>query len=167
VLGLRTQHSSEIAAPFGLVRNRAVADPDGGVRVCLSVSVLRRGSEWQPRVTDPQHVALGTDDIVAVARAGKAAGAPIVEVPANYYDDLDARLAPPSAQLSDLRELNVLLDRTADGGFLHFYTDVLGGRVFFEVVQRIGDYQGYGETNSPVRMAAHRRQRRSVDPRPA
>ena len=167
VLGLRTQHSSEIAAPFGLVRNRAVANPHGRVRVCLSVSVLRRGSEWQPGVTDPQHVAFATDDIVAVARAAKAAGAPIVELPANYYDDLDARLAPPSAQLSDLRELNVLLDRNADGEFLHFYTDVLGGRVFFEVVQRIGDYQGYGETNSPVRMAAHRRQRRSVDPRPA
>ena len=27
VLGLQTQHSSEVAAPFGLVRNRAVADP--------------------------------------------------------------------------------------------------------------------------------------------
>ena len=58
-----------------------------------------------------------------------------------------------------MRELNVLLDRNADGEFLHFYTDVLGGRVFFEVVQRIGGYAGYGEVNSPVRMAAHRRQR--------
>ena len=159
VLGLQTQHSSEIAAPFGLVRNRAVANPDGSVRVCLSVSVLRRGSEWHPGVTDPQHVAFATDDIFAVARAAKAAGAGIVEVPANYYDDLDARLAPPSSQLSDMRELNVLMDRTADGEFLHFYTAVLGGRVFFEVVQRMGDYQGYGEVNSPVRMAAHRRQR--------
>ena len=78
VLGLQTQHSSEIAAPFGLVRNRAVANPDGTVRVCLSVSVLRRGSEWQPGVTDPQHVAFATDDIFAAARAATAAGAPIV-----------------------------------------------------------------------------------------
>ena len=36
----------------------------------------------------------------------------------------------------------MLLDRNADGEFLHFYTEVLGGRVFFEVVQRIGDYSG-------------------------
>ena len=159
VLGLRTQQNSEIAAPFGLVRNRAVTNPDGSVRVCLSVSVLRRGTQWQPGVTDPQHVAFATDDIFAAARAAQAAGALIVQVPANYYDDLDARLAPPSAQLSAMRELNVLLDRNADGEFLHFYTAVLGGRVFFEVVQRVGGYQGYGETNSPVRMAAHRRQR--------
>ena len=159
VLGLQPQHNSEIAAPFGLVRNRAVANPDGSVRVCLSVSVLRRGSEWHPGVTDPQHVAFATDDIFAVARAAKAAGAGIVDVPANYYDDLDARLAPPSSQLSAMRELNVLLDRNNTGDFLHFYTAVLGGRVFFEVVQRVNGYQGYGEVNSPVRMAAHRRQR--------
>ena len=39
------------------------------------------------------------------------------------------------------------------------YTEVLGGQLFFELVQRIGDYSGYGESNSPIRMAAHRRQR--------
>ena len=167
VLGLRTQQNSEIAAPFGLVRNRAVTNPDGSVRVCLSVSVLRRGNEWQPGVTDPQHVAFATDDIFAAARAARAAGAVLVDVPANYYDDLDARLAPPSAQLSDMRELNVLLDRTPTGEFLHFYTAVLGGRVFFEVVQRVGDYSGYGEVNSPVRMAAHRRQRTAMAHDPA
>ena len=58
-----------------------------------------------------------------------------------------------------MRTLGVLYDRDADGEFLHFYTEILGGRVFFEVVQRIGAYAGYGEANSPVRMAAHRRQR--------
>ena len=58
-----------------------------------------------------------------------------------------------------MRELGVLLDRDADGEFRHFYTAVLGGRVFFEVVQRSGGYAGYGEVNAPIRMAAHRRQR--------
>jgi 4-hydroxyphenylpyruvate dioxygenase len=58
-----------------------------------------------------------------------------------------------------MRELDVLLDRDEHGEFLHFYTEVLGGRVFFEVVQRVGGYAGYGEVNAPVRMAAHRRLR--------
>ena len=53
----------------------------------------------------------------------------------------------------------MLYDRDADGEFLHFYTQILGGRVFLEFVQRIGAYAGYGELNSPIRMAAHRRQR--------
>jgi 4-hydroxyphenylpyruvate dioxygenase len=156
LLGLQTQHASEVAAPFGLVRNRAVSDSELTVRVCLSVSVLRRGG-WAPGVADPQHIALASPDVIALARRARAVGAPLLDIPANYYDDLDARLAP--AQIADLRELGVLLDRDADGEFLHFYTQVIGGRVFFEAVQRIGDYSGYGEVNGPIRMAAHRRAR--------
>ncbi|GAA4333796.1 hypothetical protein GCM10023162_37910 [Klenkia terrae] len=39
---------------------------------------------------------------------------------------------------------------------------MLGGRVFFEVVQRLAGYDGYGAVNSPVRMAAHRRARQET-----
>ena len=160
MLGLRTAHSSEIAAPFGLVRNRAVDQPRRlGTDLPDACRCCAAGQQWQPGVTDPQHVAFATDDIVAAARAAGRRGARSLPVPANYYDDLDARLALPAAQLATMRELNVLFDRNSDGEFLHFYTAVLGGRVFFEVVQRVGGYHGYGEINSPVRMAAHRRQR--------
>jgi 4-hydroxyphenylpyruvate dioxygenase len=158
LLGLETQHASEVAAPFGLVRNRTVADPARTVRLGLSVSVLRRG-EWGPGVSEPQHVAFACDDVPAAARAARAAGAPLLPIPDNYYDDLDARLAPPPELLRAMRELGVLLDRDEHGEFLHFYTEVLGARVFFEVVQRIGGYEGYGEINAPIRMAAHRRLR--------
>ncbi len=161
VLGLQTQRSSEVAAPFGLVRNRAVVDTTGTLRLCLSVSVLRRGSDWHPAMTDPQHVAFATSDALGAARAARAAGAPTLHVPHNYYDDLDARLALPSGQLSAMRELDVFYEQNDDGAFLHFYTEVLGGRVFFEVVQRIGGYSGYGESNGPIRMAAHRRRHRA------
>jgi 4-hydroxyphenylpyruvate dioxygenase len=158
VLGLRPQHASEVAAPFGLVRNLAVADPDKTLRICLSVTVLRGGTGGVP-VPDIQHVAFATDDVIGLARAARAAGAPLLGVPENYYDDLDARLAPPTALLVAMRELGVLYDRDAEGEFMHFYTEVLGSRVFFEVVQRVGGYEGYGEVNSPVRIAAHRRLR--------
>jgi len=158
VLGLQTQHASEVAAPFGLVRNRTVSDAQRTLRLGLSVSVLRRG-EWAPGVAEPQHVAFACTDVLACARAARAAGAPLLAIPDNYYDDLDARLAPPPEQLATMRELGVLLDRDGHGEFLHFYTEVLGGRVFFEVVQRVGGYEGYGEVNAPIRMAAHRRLR--------
>ncbi|GAA2787916.1 bifunctional sugar phosphate isomerase/epimerase/4-hydroxyphenylpyruvate dioxygenase family protein [Saccharopolyspora taberi] len=157
-LGLRPEPTTEFAAPFGLVRSRAVTDPAHRVRIELNVAALRRG-DWAPGVPDPQHIAFTSDDAIASAKAMRAAGAPLLEIPANYYDDLDARLAPPPELLADLRAHSVLYDRDEHGEFLHFYTRVLGSRVFFEVVQRIGGYAGFGAANAPVRMAAHRRLR--------
>lgn len=161
VLGLIEGGGSEVAAPFGLVRSRGVTTPDRAVRLVLSASVLRRG-DWSPAVPDPQHVAFATDDLVSTARALRAAGAPLLAVPANYHDDLAARVDLDPQLLADLREHGLLHDADADGAFLHLYTEVLGGRVFFEVVQRLGGYEGYGAVNSPVRMAAHRRARQAT-----
>ncbi|HKN98821.1 MAG TPA: TIM barrel protein, partial [Pseudonocardiaceae bacterium] len=159
VLGLEPDSVEEVAAPFGLIRNAAVAAPDRSVRIELSAALLRRG-DWAPGVRDPQHIAFATGDAVAAAAAFRERGAPIVPIPRNYYDDLDARLAPDPGLLADLREHSILYDRDAHGGeFLHFCTPILGGRVFFEVVQRIGGYAGYGRVNAPVGMAAHRRHR--------
>ncbi|PXY22687.1 bifunctional sugar phosphate isomerase/epimerase/4-hydroxyphenylpyruvate dioxygenase family protein [Prauserella muralis] len=159
VLGLDPRHDSESAAPFGLVRNRAVTDPRGRVRIALHGAVLRRGS-WAPGVPDPQHVALATGDIFACARAMRARGAPLLSIPDNYYDDLDARLDLDPALLAALRECHVLYDRDEHGELFHCHTEVLGDRVFFEIVQRHGGYAGYGVPNAPVRMAAHRAARR-------
>jgi len=158
VLGLGPDDVTEIPAPFGLIRDRAVTNADRTLRLTLTASLLRRGG-WAPRVPAPQHVAFRTDDIVATARALRDAGAPLLAVPGNYYDDLDARFDLDPAQLAAMRELGLFYDETATGRFLHLYTEVLGGRVFFEVVQRIGGYDGYGAANAPVRMAAQRRAR--------
>ena len=116
LLGLGTQHASEIAAPFGLVRNRVVSDRALTVRLNLSVSVLRRG-QWGPGVRDPQHVAFACDDVVGFARRAREAGAPVLEIPDNYYDDLDARFALAPELLAAMRANGVLYDRDAKGEF--------------------------------------------------
>ena len=72
-----------------------------------------------------------------------------------YYDDLAARFDLPDEQISELRDLSLLYDRDADGEFIHFYTSTIGG-VFLELVERRGDYDGYGAMNAPVRLAAQR-----------
>ena len=158
VLGLAPETSSEFAAPFGLMRSRTMVDPSRCVRIALSVALLRRG-EWAPGVPDPQYIAFATDDIVATGRALQAAGAPLLTIPDNYYDDLDARLALDPERLEAIREIGALYDRDAHGEYLHLATGVLGSRVFFSVVQRTGNYAGNGSVDAPVRMAAHRRHR--------
>ncbi len=158
VLGLHPRPPVEFAAPFGLVRSRMVVDRAESVRIALDSAVLRRGP-WAPAVRHPQYVALRSEDVFATARAVRDAGVPVVQIPDNYYDDLDARLEPPAELLAELRADSVLYDRDAAGEYLHFSVAVPGARVFFEVVQRIGGYRGRGESNAPVRMAAHRRER--------
>jgi sugar phosphate isomerase/epimerase len=159
VLGLQQEETAEFVAPFGLVRTCDASDPGHRVRITLNVALVRRG-DWAPAVPYPQHVAFGTDDAIASALALRAAGVPVLEIPANYYDDLDARLALPPDLLAAMRACSVFYDRDEHGEYLHFYTELLGSRVFFEVVQRIDGYAGYGAPNAaPVRMAAHRRRR--------
>lgn len=158
VLGLEPAADGEFAAPFGLVRSRAVADAERRVRLALTVSLLRRG-EWAPGVSEPQYVALAVDDVVAAARAARAAGAPLLAIPDNYYADLAARLDLPAERIAEYRELGVLHEENPDGAYLQVCTEVLGGRVFLALVQRLGEYDGYGWTDAPVRMAAHRRRR--------
>ncbi|WP_033260816.1 sugar phosphate isomerase/epimerase and 4-hydroxyphenylpyruvate domain-containing protein [Amycolatopsis vancoresmycina] len=157
VFGLTPSPVAEFAAPFGLVRSRAVAAEE--VRLTLDSALVRRG-EWAPAVPEPQHVAFACADALAAAAAMRAAGAPLLTIPANYYDDLEARLDVPPG----LREHSVLYDRDDHGEYLHFATALAGTRVFFEVVQRIGGYRGYGVVNAPVRMAAHRAHRRAGAP---
>ena len=114
VLGLEPESVTEYAAPFGLVRSRAVTGPDRAVRLALSVSLLRRG-EWAPGVLAPQHVAFATDDIGATARALRDEGAPLLAVPGNYHDDLEARLDLAPALLADMREYGLFYDADATG----------------------------------------------------
>jgi 4-hydroxyphenylpyruvate dioxygenase len=153
VLGTQPRQSVELAAPDGLVRSRALASPEGRVRIVLNVPALAGTERGQAEL---QHVAFACDDALAVARAMHERGVPILRIPGNYYDDLAARFDLDPAFLDVLRELGVLYDRGTDGELLHFYTARAEGRVFFEVLERRGAYDGYGAGNSPVRMAAQR-----------
>ncbi|MFI7346307.1 bifunctional sugar phosphate isomerase/epimerase/4-hydroxyphenylpyruvate dioxygenase family protein [Streptomyces sp. NPDC049936] len=148
VLGLRPQESVDVADPYGLLRSRAVSTDDGAVRIVLTV-----GAAPVDDTAHAQHIALATGDVVAAARAFRAAGGTLLPIPANYYDDLAARFEFADGELETYRELGILYDRDAHGEFRHCYTRTVG-RVFFELVQRDGGHRGYGAANAPVRLAA-------------
>ena len=99
--------------------------------------------------------------MLALARAARDRGFRPLDIPANYYDDLEARYDIDPALLDDLRDLNVMYDRDESGEFLHFYTPPIG-TVFLEVVERRHGYDGYGALNAPVRLAAQYQQRRQA-----
>ncbi|MQA85198.1 MAG: TIM barrel protein [Streptosporangiales bacterium] len=146
VLGLRRHESLELADPYGLLRSRAVTSPDGAIRVALNITHI--GPQPSRPDLPYQHVALASQDIVATARRLRTLGDLLLPIPANYYDDLEARYQVEPT----IRDLGLLYDRDEYGEFLHVYT-VAVGRVFFEIVQRSGGYQGYGASNAPIRLA--------------
>ncbi|AJF69088.1 bifunctional sugar phosphate isomerase/epimerase/4-hydroxyphenylpyruvate dioxygenase family protein [Streptomyces vietnamensis] len=156
VLGLDADDSLDLADPYGLRRSKALATADGAVRIALNIAPAPDAEG--PRV---QHIALATGDVVAAARRIRERGGALLPIPANYYDDLDARHELDPGVLAALAELGVLYDRDEAGEFLHCYT-VTVGRVFFELVQRIGGYQGYGALNAGVRLAAQHTHRHGV-----
>ena len=94
----------------------------------------------------------------AAAAVAGMAGAPLLEIAENYYEDLGARLDLDEAGLEALRAHHLLYDQDGSGaGFRHAYTLPFEERFFFEFVERDAGYAGFGAANAGARMAAQRR----------
>jgi 4-hydroxyphenylpyruvate dioxygenase len=155
LLALHAQTSNDVPSPSGLVRSQVMASSDGMIRMPLNLAP--RSAEPPETGSYPEHVAVACDDIFTAAATAVARGLDFLPVPENYYEDLEARFDLEPELLERLRENNILYDMDEDGEFLHFYTSTIGS-VFFEMVERVDGYQGYGAPNAPVRLAAqHRR----------
>jgi 4-hydroxyphenylpyruvate dioxygenase len=157
VLDLRAEASIEVAAPVGLVRSQVLRSANGILRIALNL--VPSGASEDAIL--PQHIAFATSDVLALARAARERGFRPLDIPANYYDDVEARYQIEPALLDELRELNVMYDRDDSGEFLHFYTHPIG-TVFLELVERRGGYAGYGALNAPVRLAAQYQHRHAA-----
>jgi len=95
-----------------------------------------------------QHIAFGTDDIVATVDALRSRGVRFMRVPDTYYHDAEQRLAGADLPWHELRRLNILADRDRDGYLLQIFTETITDRptVFFEIIERRGA-RGFGEGN--------------------
>ncbi|MDO4440669.1 MAG: 4-hydroxyphenylpyruvate dioxygenase, partial [Moraxella sp.] len=69
-----------------------------------------------------------------------------------YYEMLEERLPGHGEPVAELQARGILLDGTTEDGtprlLLQIFSETLMGPVFFEFIQRKGDYaQGFGEGN--------------------
>lgn len=155
ILGLVPDARTDLTDPGGLIVSRALSNPERTLRLPLNASQAQASAagRFMERTAGAgaQHVAFACSDIfAATARLPTSFRLP---VPANYYEDLAARFGLPDATLERLRQGSVLYDRLGEGEFFHFFTKSING-VFFEVLERRGGYDRYGEANAPVRLAA-------------
>lgn len=103
-----------------------------------------------------QHLALATQEIFATVSSLQRNGVDLLQIPENYYDDLEAKLDLPPDLLNKLKANNILYDRDGDGEYFQVYTETFEQRFFFEIVER-RRYVGYGAANASVRLAAQAR----------
>ena len=105
-----------------------------------------------------QHIAISTSNIIKLVKDLMSRGQKFLEISNNYYDDIEARFGLDFNFCNELKDLNILYDEDENGSFLQVYTHVFNDQFFFEFVQRINDYQGYGANNALFRIAAQNNQ---------
>ncbi|HMT43051.1 MAG TPA: TIM barrel protein [Chakrabartia sp.] len=150
----------EIADTLGLIQSQAVQSPDKALRITLNGSMAAQTLSARFIANymgaGVQHLAFATQDAFAAAEAARANGLPLLDIPRNYYDDLEARFGLDPALVDRMAALSILYDRDGEAEYFQFYTRAFAKRVFFEVVERRG-YDAYGAANAVIRLAAQAR----------
>lgn len=166
ILDLRRLPELEIADPRGLVQSQALINADQSLRIVLNGSAATRTLSARFIAeffgSGVQHIAFSCDDIFLAVAEMRARGASFLDIPDNYYDDVEAKYDLDAETMADLRANQILYDREGDGEFFQIYTHIFDERFFFEIVER-RNYQGFGAANAAVRLAAQAREVRPLN----
>ncbi|KPN71044.1 4-hydroxyphenylpyruvate dioxygenase [Neisseria sp. 83E34] len=148
----------DIKGEYTGLTSRAMTAPDGLIRIPLNEEAKQGGGQIEEYLMQfggegIQHIALLSDNLPETIDQLRAAGIPLMTAPpATYYEMLDERLPGHGEPVDELRARGILLDGTTEGGhprlLLQIFSETLLGPVFFEFIQRKGDYrEGFGEGN--------------------
>ena len=165
IFDLNRLPQQEIADPRGLVQSQAIINTEKSLRFVLNGSAAPRtlSSRFISEFfgSGVQHIAFSCADIFAAVAEMRARGASFLDIPDNYYDDVEAKYDLDPKTMATLRENRILYDREGDGEFFQVYTHIFDERFFFEIVER-RDYQGFGAANAAIRLAAQAREVRPL-----
>ncbi|GGB12572.1 4-hydroxyphenylpyruvate dioxygenase [Brucella endophytica] len=154
----------DVVDPAGLVRSQVIESEDGALRLTLNGAENRKtlaGHFIAERFgSSVQHLAFACSDIFETARTLKRFGFRTLEISCNYYDDLEARFGLEHVFCNRLRAENILYDRDGEDEYFQLYSTNHGEGFFYEIIERRGNYRGYGAVNAPFRIAAQKRSMR-------
>ena len=148
----------DIKGEYTGLTSKALTAPDGKIRIPLNEEGKSGGGQIEEFLRDfngegIQHIALICDDLVACWDKLKAKGVPFMNAPPDtYYKMLSERLDGHGQDEQALQTRGILLDGTTEDGqprlLLQIFAEPQVGPVFFEFIQRVGDYKdGFGEGN--------------------
>ncbi|MDE2363564.1 MAG: 4-hydroxyphenylpyruvate dioxygenase [Hyphomicrobiales bacterium] len=146
----------DIKGEYTGLTSKAMSAPDGMIRIPLNEESSKGSGQIEEFLMQfngegIQHVALLTDDLVALVDRLKGAGVQLMTAPSStYYEMLEERLPGHGLNVPDMQTRGILVDgSTADGAprlLLQIFSQTLLGPTFFEFIERRGDH-GFGEGN--------------------
>ena len=158
IAGFREIRYFDIKGEYTGLTSKAMTAPDGKIRIPLNEESKQGGGQIEEFLMQfngegIQHIALICDNLLDVVDKLGMAGVQLATAPNEvYYEMLDTRLPGHGQPVPELQSRGILLDgTTADGTprlLLQIFSTPMLGPVFFEFIQREGDYRdGFGEGN--------------------
>ena len=149
----------DIVDPSGLVRSQVIENASGALRLTLNGAENRNtlAGHFMAETfgSNVQHLAFASRRHLRLvgcdAQRWLQASCDLAELFRRHRGALCAVLPILSTKL---KAGDILYDRDAGGEYFQFYSQNYGEGFFFEIVERRGDYKGYGAPNAPV---PHRR----------
>lgn len=155
IFGFVPEESFDLPDINGLITSRTIKSPNEKIKVALNSTSAKRTSAQRFLIDSNgasiNQIAVECKDIFKAA----ANLSPIyqLKISNNYYLDIQAQFDLEDELIEKLQRNNILYTEDDTGRFFHFYTKEVNG-LFFEVVQRVGNYKKYGETNAFIRLAS-------------
>lgn len=133
----------------GLISD-VVQSPDGKIKVPINEATEPESQiqEFVKRFKGAgvQHLALLTTDIIGLLKSLRDQKFKFLAVPHTYYEVVPTRVPNVTENLTELEDLQILLDGEEKGYLLQIFSEETVGPFFFEFIQRKGN-QGFGEGN--------------------
>ena len=151
---LLTFDDKDISTEYTALMSKVVSNGNGYIKFPINEPAAGRKKSQIEEYLDyyhsagVQHIALATDDILHTVAELRNRGVDFLQVPGNYYDDLEERVGKVDEDMEDLRKLNILVDRDDEGYLLQIFTKPVEDRptVFYEIIQRKGA-KSFGKGN--------------------
>ncbi|HEX3845884.1 MAG TPA: 4-hydroxyphenylpyruvate dioxygenase [Steroidobacteraceae bacterium] len=146
----------DIKGEYTGLTSRAMSAPDGLIRIPLNEEASKGTGQIEEFLMSfngegIQHIALGTDDLLASVDSLRRAGVPLMTAPNDrYYEMLEGRLPGHGLSIPEIKARGILIDGNTGGAkprlLLQIFSQTLIGPVFFEFIERRDD-EGFGEGN--------------------
>jgi len=151
---LVTFDDKDISTEYSALMSKVVSNGNGYIKFPINEPAAGKKKSQIEEYLDfyhgpgVQHVAIATDDIIHTITELRKRGVEFLHVPEVYYEDVLDRVGKIDESLTDLKKLNILIDRDEEGYLLQIFTKPIQDRptMFFEIIERHGA-KSFGKGN--------------------